>query len=126
MNLKLVVAMSLFIAMPALAQAQKDGPAAAAPKPTVAEVQKVVQTIGGDKTKLQAYCNLGKLQEQMEETNEKDTKTLDALGAKADALAETIGPDYVKLMDGLDEVDPDSAEGKQFAAVFEALSKQCK
>jgi hypothetical protein len=126
MNLKLVVAMSLFIAMPALAQAQKDGPAAAAPKPTVAEAQKVVQTIGGDKTKLQAYCNLGKLQEQMEETNEKDTKTLDALGAKADALAETIGPDYVKLMDGLDEVDPDSAEGKQFAAVFEALSKQCK
>ena len=62
----------------------------------------------------------------MEETNEKDTKTLDALGAKADALAEKIGPDYVKLINGLDEVDPDSAEGKEFAAVFEALAKQCK
>jgi hypothetical protein len=124
MNLKLVVAISLFAAMPALAQAQKDGPAV--PKPTVAEAQKVAQTIGGDKTKLQAYCDLGKLQDQMEETNEKDTKTLDALGAKADALAEKIGPDYVKLMGGLDEVDPDSAEGKQFAAVFEPLAKQCK
>jgi hypothetical protein len=126
MNLKLVVAISLFAATPTLAQAQKDGPVAAVPKPTVAEAQKVAQTIGGDKTKLQAYCDLGKLQDQMEETNEKDTKTLDALGAKADALAEKIGPDYVKLMDGLDEVDPDSAEGKQFAPVFEALAKQCK
>ncbi len=126
MNLKLAVAISLFATMPALAQAQKDGPATAVPKPTVAEAQKVVQTIGGDKTKLQTYCDLGKLQDQMEQTNEKDTKTLDALGAKADALAEKIGPDYVKLMNGLDEVDPDSAEGKQFAAVFEALAKQCK
>lgn len=126
MNLKLALAVSLFATMPALAQAQKDGPAAAVPKPTIADAQKVVQTIGGDKTKLQTYCDLGKLQEQMEKTNEKDTKTLDALGAKADALAEKIGPDYVKLMDGLDEVDPDSAEGKQFAAVFEPLAKLCK
>jgi hypothetical protein len=126
MNLKLVVAISLFATLPTLAQAQKDGPAAAVPKPTVAEAQKVVQTIGGDKSKLQAYCDLGKLNDQMAQTNEKDTKTLDALGAKADALAEKIGPDYVTLMDGLDEVDPDSAEGKQFAAVFEPLAKQCK
>ncbi len=43
-----------------------------------------------------------------------------------DALAEKIGPDYVKLMDGLDEVDPDSPEGKHFGAVFEAPAKQCK
>ena len=124
MNLKLVIAVALFAATPALAQ--KDGPATAAPKPTLAAAQNVAQTISGDKTKLQAFCDLNKVQEQAEETSEKDTKTLDALGQKADALAEQIGPDYVKLMDGLDEVDPDSAEGKQFSAVFETLAKQCK
>jgi len=31
------------------------------------EVQKFVQTISGDKKKLQAYCELGKLQEQIGE-----------------------------------------------------------
>jgi hypothetical protein len=124
MNLKLAIAISLFAATPALAQAQKVGPAV--PKPTLAAAQKVAQTIGADKTKLQAFCDLSKLQEQIEETNEKDTKTIEALSQKADALAEKVGPDYVNLIEGLDEIDPDSAEGKQFGAVFETLSKQCQ
>jgi hypothetical protein len=55
-----------------------------------------------------------------------DTKALDALGAKADSLAEQIGPEYAKLVDGLEEVDPNSAEGQQFTAVFDTLHKQCK
>jgi hypothetical protein len=29
-------------------------------------------------------------------------------------------------MDGLEEVDPNSAEGKKFVAVFNTLIKQCK
>jgi len=29
-------------------------------------------------------------------------------------------------MDGLEEVDPNSAEGKQYTAVFATLAKQCK
>ena len=41
-----------------------------APKPTLADAQKVVQTISSDKTKLQAYCELGKLQDQMEKAEE--------------------------------------------------------
>jgi hypothetical protein len=125
MSLKLVLTVSLFVTMPMVAQAQKDAPANA-PKPTVAEAQKLVQTISGDKAKLQAYCDLGKLQDQMEKVNEKDTKTIQALAAKADSLSQQIGPDYTKLMDGLDQVDPDSPEGKKFDAVFEPLVKQCK
>ena len=39
--------------------------------------------ISGDKAKLKAYCDIGKLQEQMESAEEKnDTKALDALGVK--------------------------------------------
>jgi hypothetical protein len=122
MKLMLVVAVSLFAAMPVVAHAQNK-----APKPTVADAQKVVQMITGDKAKLKAYCDMGKLQEQMEAAEKKkDTKAVQALGAKADALSQQIGPEYVKLMDGLDEVDPNSAEGKQFGPVFDSLIKQCK
>ena len=50
----------------------------------------------------------------------------EALGTKADTLAQQIGPEYAKVMDGLEEVDPNSAEGKQYTAVFSTLVKQCK
>jgi hypothetical protein len=128
MNLKLVAAISLFAAVPMVAFAQKDGPPAdKAPKPTVADAQKLVQTITGDKAKLKAYCDIGKLQEEMEKADQKnDTKALEALGTKADTLAQQIGPEYTKVMDGLEEVDPNSAEGKQYTAVFATLAKQCK
>ena len=47
--------------------------------------------IGSDKAKLKAYCDIGKLQEQMESAEQKnDTKALDALGAKADSLADKL------------------------------------
>jgi hypothetical protein len=86
-----------------------------------------VQLISNDKTKLQAYCELGKLQEQMEKAEEgNDTKAIDALVAKADALAQQIGPEYLKIVEGLEEVDPSSAEGQKFAAVFNALHDKCK
>jgi hypothetical protein len=127
MNPKLVAAVSLFAVVPMVAFAQKDAPADKAPKPTVADAQKLVQMISGDKAKLQAYCDMGKLQEQMEKADQKnDTKALEALGTQADTLAQKIGPEYTKVMDGLEEVDPNSAEGKQYTTVFASLVKQCK
>jgi len=127
MNLKLVIAISILVTAPAFAQAQQGGASPKAPKPTKADVQKVVQTISGDKTKMQTYCDLAKLNEQMEQAeNKKDTKTLQNLGAKVDNLTQKLGPDYIKLMDGLDQVDENSSEGKEFAAALDSLDKQCK
>jgi hypothetical protein len=67
MNLKLVmvISLSLCAAIPAVAYAQQNGPAAKAPKPTMADVQKLVQTISSDKAKVQAYCDMGKVLAQM-------------------------------------------------------------
>ena len=127
MNPKLVMAVSLFAAVPTVAHAQKDGPAAEASKPTVEDAQKLVQTISSNPAKLKVYCDMGKLQEQMEQADQKkDNKALEALSAKADSLVQQIGPEYLKMMEGLDEIDPNSDEGKQFAAVFGALDTQCK
>ncbi|MGO9047765.1 MAG: hypothetical protein ACLQFW_12910 [Xanthobacteraceae bacterium] len=126
MNLKLVIAVGLFAIIPVAASAQTDGADTKVPKPTIADAQKLVQMISSDKAKLKAYCDIGKLQEQTESAEQKnDTKALDALGAKADSLAQQIGPEYAKVVDGL-EVDPNSAEGQQFTAVFDTLHKQCK
>jgi hypothetical protein len=127
MNLKFVMAVSLFAAFPVIAYAQKNDPAAEAPKPTMADAKKLVQTISSDPAKLKVYCDMGKIQEQVEKAQEKkDNKALEALGAKSNSLLQQIGPEYVKMMEGLDEVDPDSDEGRRFAAVFDPLDKQCK
>jgi hypothetical protein len=120
--------------MPAFGQAPTDRPPTNAPKPTKADVQKVVQTINSDKTKMQTYCDLAKLNQQMAQAcQKKDTKTLQTLGQKADALTQKLDPDYVKLMDGLDQVDENSGEGNDMATSFdeiaaarESLDKQCK
>ncbi len=127
MNLKLVMAVSLFAAVPMIAYAQNNDSAEKAPKPTMADAQKLAQMISSDKVKLKAYCDMGKLQEQMEQADQKkDDKALEALSAKLDSLTQQIGPEYVKVMEGLEEIDPDSAEGKRFDAVFDSLTKQCK
>jgi uncharacterized coiled-coil DUF342 family protein len=127
MNLKLVMAVLLFAAAPVMAYAQKDDPAVEVPIPTVADAQKLVQTISSDAAKLKIYCEMGKLQGQVEQAEQKkDNKALEALNAKAESLVQQIGPEYVKMMEGLDEVDPNSDEAKGFAAVFDALDKLCK
>jgi hypothetical protein len=53
MTLKFLVAAALFVAVPIVAFAQS--------KPTIEDAQKLVETIGGDKDKLKAYCEIGKL-----------------------------------------------------------------
>ncbi len=130
MTLKRVVAISALIAMPTLvvmptlALAQQGG--ARVPKPSKADVQKVVQIVTGDKAKSQAYCDLSKLNDEMMAADQKqDEKALDALGNQADALIDQIGPEYSTMMDGLDQVDPDSPEGKEYEAILSGLDKLC-
>jgi hypothetical protein len=127
MRLKLFAAVTIFATTPIVVFAQKDDPANRPPKPTLEDAQKVVQAIGNDKNKLQAYCDLGKLQEQMEKAEEKnDSKAIDALIAKADTLEQQVGPEYEGIIEGLDRVDPNSVEGQKFTAVFDTLQEKCK
>jgi hypothetical protein len=126
MRLKLALAISAIAVMPVLAQAQQGSRPQNVPMPTKAEVQKVVQMVSNDKTKTQRYCELGKVNQQLAQADEKhDAKALEALGKQADDLAHKIGPDFVKLMDALDEVDENSAQGKDLIAAVETLDKLC-
>ena len=122
MKLKFVAAISA-LAIPALAHAQQSGPQ---PKPTTADAQNVVQIITGDKVKTQAYCDFTKLEGQVRAADQKnDTKTLEVLSKQAEALVDKLGPEYFKLMDGLEEVDPKSSEAKEFMSILSELDKRC-
>jgi hypothetical protein len=92
----------------------------------MADVQKLVQTINSDKAKLRAYCEMGKVMEQIDRAGQgRDTNALKTLGAKANGLAQQLGPDYVRIMDGLNHVDPNSAEKKRLDTLFEPIVRQC-
>jgi len=121
MKLKLVAAISV-LAIPALAHAEQSGPP---PKPTTADAQNVVQIITSDKVKTQAYCDFTKLEGQVRAAEQKnDTKTLEALSKQAKALIDKL-PEYYKLMDGLERVDPKSSAAKEFMSILSELDKSC-
>ena len=125
MKLKLVVAISA-LAIPALAHAEQSGPQPTVPKPTKADAENVVQIITSDKMKTQAYCDLTELEDQVKAAAEKsDTTTLEGLSKQAEALIEKLGPEYYKLMDGLEQVDPRSSEAKEFMSILSELDKRC-
>lgn len=125
MKLKLVVAIAA-LAIPAPAYAQSSGSQPSVPKPTKADAQAVVQTITSDKIKTQAYCDLNKLENQVIAAEQKnDTKALEALSKQAESLVDKLGPEYYKLMDGLEQVDPNSNEAKEFMSILSELDKKC-
>jgi hypothetical protein len=125
MKLKLVIVISVFAAMPALAQA-KQGGTPTAPKPTLGHVQQVVQIISGDKTKLQQYCDIVKLDQQIAEAHRRnDTNTLEVLIRQADDLAQKIGPEYVMMMEGLAQIEENSNDRVQIGAALASLDKLC-
>jgi len=140
MKLKLAIPATLLAVTPALAQQQKLPPPQpqqkmapppqqqqAAPKPTEAQVQKVVNDIGANKAKMDSYCKLMKLQQQMGTLDEKkDANKLQALGQQADAEAQKLGADFEKVMDGLEQVQENSPEGKKFGAILASLDSKCK
>ena len=149
MKLNLFIVSFLVAAMPVCAQAQAPQPiqspqapkatqapkASKAPKAAkgskeettkVTAAQKVVKTISADKAKTQTYCDIGKLGEQIQEADKKnDMKKIDELNSKMGELATKLGPDYVALIGGLDDIDPDSKEAHDIGSALASLDKLC-
>ena len=125
MKLRLVAVVTALVALPSACYAQQGGPPSNAPKPTKADAQKVVQIITNDKAKTQAYCNMSKLFDQMQTADQKnDSKTVEARQTTR-FLATKLGPEYIKMMDGIDQVEPNSNEGKELVSILSGLDKLC-
>jgi hypothetical protein len=110
---KLIVAISLIAAVPVCAQAQNS-------RVSKDDAQRVVAIISGDKAKTQTYCDIQKLNEQIGRAYEKnDNQMVDELSEKIDTLEKTLGPEYLALIDKLQDIDP---ENDKFGAVAEIRS----
>jgi hypothetical protein len=129
MSLKYFVAVLAIVALPVCAQAQQKAqpaPPPAAPKPTKADAAKVIKIVSADKAKTKLYCDIAALSEEIDAASQKkDEKKVDELAQKADEMGNKIGPEFVALMDGLQDMNPDSKEAGEIGSMLEALDKLC-
>ena len=119
MHPKLVVAILVITAMPAHAQDQDRNP-------VVTAAQRVVKIISSDPAKVETHCAIGKLGVQIEDANEaKDKKTGDVLTEEMRGLEKRLGREYLSLMSGLQEIDPESDDGVEIEAMLRSLDRPC-
>jgi hypothetical protein len=116
---KLIVAILLIAAVPVCVQAQNS-------RVSKEDAQRVVTIISGDKTKTQTYCDILKLTQQIAQLYEKnDLKMVDELTQKTDTLEKALGPEFLALVDGLQDIDPESEVGQEIRSIFGALDGLC-
>ena len=121
MNRLLIVAILIISRAPLYAQGEQPNIAK-----LKADAQKVVSIISGDKAKTQTYCQINNLGEQIGEANEEqDNKKAEALSQKVIELEKNLGPEYVALVNGLKDVDPNSPEGTEISSILETLDDSC-
>ena len=122
MNLRLIVTILVIVAAPICAQAQKPTPA----KVTKADAQKVLKIISSNKAKTRIYCEMAKLGDQMVQANETgDAKKFDQLFQRIYGLGKKLGPEYAALIDGLQDIDPESEVGQAISSTLDALDNLC-
>jgi hypothetical protein len=69
---------------------------------------------------------MAKIGDQILQANEQGSpKQSDELSQKLFELGKKLGPEYAALMDGLQEIDPESEEGQEIEATLDALDKLC-
>lgn len=120
MNRPLIVGILIISTAPLCAQTQPD------PVKLKADAQKVVSSIKGDKAKIQVYCEIDDLGEQIGEADQKkDYKKVEALSQQVTELEKKLGPEYVDLVNGLKDLDPNSPEGDEISSILAPLDDAC-
>jgi hypothetical protein len=90
-----------------------------AANPKVESATKVFQSVASDPAKVKTFCEM--------------TKTMDNAGDKGDAATDQkiegymkqLGPDFQTAWAAGDDLDENSADGKQYNAALDDLSKKC-
>jgi hypothetical protein len=121
MNRPLIIAILLTCAASLYAQDQQ--PNAAKLK---ADAQRVVSIVKGDKAKTQVYCEINDLGEQIGEADQKrDDNKAEALSRQVTELEKKLGPEYSALVNDLNNVDPNSSEGREIDSILAPLDDSC-
>jgi hypothetical protein len=126
MLLKALIGVAIFIATTVAAIGQEET-TNETPAPSLADVQHFAEIISSDKSKLRAYCELGKLHEETRQAVEyNDTNAIAAVTAKTNAFERQLGPEYDKVFSGLDQIDFSSDDGQQIATTLYMLQQKCQ
>jgi hypothetical protein len=95
-----------------------------------ADAQKVVSVISGDKAKTQAYCQIAKISEQVDQAaREKDRKKAEELVQKINELEKQLGPEYLALVDALfnnNDMDLNSEDFEEIVSMFDRFDEACR
>jgi hypothetical protein len=116
MNWLLILGILIISTAPLFAQAQQ---------PNAAELaQKVVSIISGDKVKIQTYCQILDLSDELDQVDQqKDRKKAEDLSQKINELQKNLGPEYLALLEATLDVDPNSKDGQDIVSIFDKLDK---
>jgi hypothetical protein len=117
----LIVAILAISAAPLNAQRQQQNVAK-----LKSEARNLVGIIGNDKTKIQTYCQIDDLTEQLERAfEENDRKKAKALAEKMAELYKKMGPEFATLVNIEKHVDLNSQDGKEIASIVASLGDSC-
>jgi hypothetical protein len=120
-NLRVILTIFVIAAAPHV-QAQTPAPS----KVTKGDAQRVLRIISSDKAKIRIYCQMAQLGHQMEQANETgDSKKFDALFQRMYELGKKLGPEYAALIDGFEDIDPQSEVGQEISSTLDALDNLC-
>src|SRR5215469_1992923 len=118
--LLLIVGILVISTMPLFAQAEPD------PAKLKADARKVVGIIGGDKAKVQTYCQIANVGEQMNQAVQaKDKKKFDELARKLPVLEKNLGPEYLALVESLGKANLTPKDGQEIVSMFNTLVDSC-
>ena len=122
MNRPLIIALLVVSMVPLYAHAQQPDMVK-----LKADAQKVVSIVRGDKAKTEAYCQINELAEQIGEAQqEKDSKKAEELSRQVMQLEIKLGPDYLTLVNGLKDVDPNSQQAQELDSILAPLDDTCE
>jgi hypothetical protein len=99
-----------------------------AASPQVDAAIKTIQAAGADTAKMKAFCDLVDLQDGADD--KEGTATADkedpATEKQVDALLAQLGADFESAWDVGEEIDENSADGKEYNAAVDALAEKCQ
>jgi hypothetical protein len=121
MNLVLMIAIFALSAMPAYAQGQQPDTAK-----LKADAENMVKIITGDKLKIQTYCQILDLDDQIDDAKlDQDTEKATELSEQADELKKKLGPEFSTFADSLKGIDPNSQDGRDIGSIIDKLDEFC-
>ena len=117
-----IIAILIISTLPLYAQGQQ--PNAARLK---ADAQNVVSIISGDEAKTETYCQVVDLGEQLGRADqEQDSKKSELLSQKIIELEKKLGPEFIALVDGLRDLEPNSRDSQEIGSILEGLDDSCE